>query len=65
MSCAMACVKDFFEAEPLIPDRLNGLVHSRLVTRLTRVILFFVSSIQPAYSLRYMLFPMLPLFVLL
>ncbi|KAH6718909.1 hypothetical protein BKA61DRAFT_596403 [Leptodontidium sp. MPI-SDFR-AT-0119] len=64
MSCTTACIKDFFEAEPLIPQRLTGLLNSRLAIRLISIYQFFISSIQLVYSLRYTLLPVVPIFIL-
>ncbi|KAL2066842.1 hypothetical protein VTL71DRAFT_1266 [Oculimacula yallundae] len=54
-------IEKFFAAESLIPDRLIGLLNSRLATRLTYIYRYLVSSIQIAYALRYTLLPVLPI----
>ncbi|KAH7403642.1 hypothetical protein BKA64DRAFT_457820 [Cadophora sp. MPI-SDFR-AT-0126] len=62
MSCSMACIKDFFEAEPLVPERLDTLMHSRLAIRLNHLFKFITSIVRLVYSLRYTLIPVIPVF---
>ncbi|KAG4429459.1 hypothetical protein IFR05_015059 [Cadophora sp. M221] len=62
MSCTTACIKDFFAAEPLIPQRLTDLFNSRLAIRLLYIYQLLISSIQLIYSLRYTLLPVVPIF---
>ncbi|KAH7329958.1 hypothetical protein BKA65DRAFT_46677 [Rhexocercosporidium sp. MPI-PUGE-AT-0058] len=64
ISYTKAYLKDFFEAEPLIPARLTELFNARLAVRLFYIYQLSISSIQLTYSLRYTLLPIVPMFMI-